>query len=428
MAASQHIPITALIEHAESLDADLPLARAHIECARRQRDYLGIISGNKFVGVAFLPHISQALGTQFGHALFGREPLRKHTLRDPLVVAPETPLTELLKMASARKDADFFKDIAVVSAQGVFVGMIPMSRLARLQTSLLLENIAEVDSQRQELAVRNREMEDDLRMAREVQLAILPAESVRMEHARQVVTIQHLYSPSEVIGGDFFGVFHPSPTTLGLLVCDVMGHSVRSALITTIISALAKEAHPNRFDPGQMLTGLNQDLHKILQSVSTTLFVTAACVTIDLVKNEIAYSQAGHPSGLLWNAKEGKSASLKLPPEAEGPALGLLDDMVFATARSPIGAGDALLLFTDGVTEATDADGDEFGTERLCQTFDRALVSGTTNIARSVADAARAHAADGRFTDDVCVVVASLQTHPVRPVEAEPVESISLIS
>jgi sigma-B regulation protein RsbU (phosphoserine phosphatase) len=421
MATTRHVPITNLVHHAEWLDAELPLAQAQVEFVRRGRNFLGVVSGGLFVGVAVGHQISQMLGSQFGHALFGRNPVRNHVTFDALVATPETPLTELLKLASGRSDTFFFEDIAVVTAEGVFVGMIPMHRVARLQTSLLLENIAEVENQRQELAGRNRQMEDDLRMAREVQLAILPVVSVRLGHGRQVVTTQHFYQPSDLIGGDFFAVFQPSATTLGLLVCDVMGHGVRSALITTIISALVHEAQPAHLDPGRMLTSLNQNLQKILQSVGATIFVTAAYAVIDLTKNAVAYGQAGHPPGFLWCAADGKSAPLLLSPEEEGPALGLFDDMVYATKRFAMGTGDALMLFTDGVVEAATVSGDEFGTERLRLAFDRALESDTPDVAAAVAEAARTHAAGNRFADDVCVVIARLQAHVVPAGDAGPV-------
>jgi serine phosphatase RsbU (regulator of sigma subunit) len=409
MATSQHVPIANLVDHAEVLDADTPLALAQPEFARRKRPFLGVVAEGRFVGVVNGSEISQSLGSQFGHALFGRAVVRNHTMPNALIVTPDTPLTELLTLASGRNDADFFTDIAVVAADLTFVGLIPIHRVVRLQTSLLLENLAEVQDKSRELAARNRQMEDDLRMAREIQLAILPNKTLCLEHAELMLTTRHFYQSSDQIGGDYFTVLQPAPDKLGLFICDVMGHGVRSALITTMVSAMLREAHDATLDPGRLLTNLNRGLQGILQSVGELIFVTAAYAVIDLARNEIDYAQAGHPPAFLWRSKEGASAPVPLLPEAEGPALGLIDGMVYVTANFAFSPGDALMMYTDGVVEATAADGAEFGMDRVQQAFDRAIMAHEPDVATCVAETSRVHAAQNHFSDDVCVLVAHLQ-------------------
>jgi len=329
-----------------------------------------------------------------------------------LVVMPDTPLTELLTLASARNDTDFFTDIAVVTADQTFIGLIPVHRVVRLQTSLLLENLAEVQDKSRELAARNRQMEDDLRMAREIQLAILPNKTLCLEHAGRMLTTRHFYQSSDQIGGDYFTVLQPAPDRLGLFICDVMGHGVRSALITTMVSAMLQEAHDAALDPGRLLTSLNQGLQGILKSVGELIFVTAAYAEIDLSRNEISYAQAGHPPAFFWRSKDEVSASIPLSPEAEGPALGLIDGMVYVTTKFFFSPGDALMMYTDGVVEATAADGTEFGMDRVQRAFDQAVTAHEPDVATCVAEAARVHAAQNIFSDDVCVLVVHLQLKP----------------
>lgn len=410
MATTQHIPIASLVEHAEALEADMPLALALPEFARRSRPFLGVLEQGRFVGLANGSEISQALSSQFGHALFGRSALKNHTSAQALVVAPETPLTDLLKLAAARNDRDFFMDIAVVAADRTFVGSIPMHRIVRLQTSLLLENLEDVKNKSRELANRNRQMEDDLRMAREVQLAILPDKPIFLNHADRTLTAQHYYRSSDQIGGDFFAVLQPAPDKLGLFVCDVMGHGIRSALITSNVSALLQESGRAAIDPGQLLTRLNQGLQRILHTVKDLIFVTAAYAVIDLGRNEVHYGQAGHPPAFLWRCGDSSSAPVPLTPDAEGPALGLIDDMNYATTTFAFCPGDILMQFTDGVVEAASEDGAEFGLDRVQRVFDQGAKAHEPDLAAYVAEAARAHAATGRFSDDVCVLVSRLQS------------------
>jgi len=414
MASPLHVSIATFVEHAETLDAATLLTVAQPEFNRRKRHFFGVLRKGRFVGIASGHEISQALGSQFGHALFGRAVLQDHLMANALVVPPELPLTELVQLASIRQNADFYDDIAVVTEDRRFLGLIPMHRVVRLQTSLLLDNLAEVRSKSAELAARNRQMEDDLRMAREVQLAILPGRPHRLFHGGRSLTTSHFYEASEHIGGDFFTVLQPAPDKLGLFVCDVMGHGVRSALITTHISALVQESHGAALDPGRFLSGLNHGLRPILQSAGKLIFVTAAYALIDLSQNEVRYAQAGHPRGLLWRAADNAAAPVPIEADAEGPALGLFNDLDYAASQFAFSAGDTLLLYTDGLAEAMAADETEFGTEQIQRSFARAMTAGDPDPAAKVAGAARAHTVDGRFTDDACILVATLRDDAAR--------------
>lgn len=409
MATPPIVSIASLVEHAETLDAATLLTVAQPEFARRKRHFFGVLRQGRFVGMASGHQLSQALSSRFGYALYSRAVLQEHLMANALVVPPDIPLTDLVQLASVRENADFYDDIAVVTEDRHFIGLIPMHRVVRLQTSLLLDNLAEVHTKSAELAARNHQMEDDLRMAREVQLAILPNRPRRLTHGGRCLTTSHFYQPSELIGGDFFAVFQPAPDKLGLCVCDVMGHGVRSALITTHISALMQESHRTALDPGQFLSGLNRGLQPILQSVGKLIFVTAAYALIDLAQDEVHYAQAGHPRGLHWRSADKAAAPVPIHADAEGPALGLFDDFEYAASRFAFCTGDTLLLYTDGLVEATAADETEFGTARMQQSFAEAMISEAPAPAARVAEAARAHAAEGKFTDDACVLVATLR-------------------
>jgi sigma-B regulation protein RsbU (phosphoserine phosphatase) len=92
----------------------------------------------------------------------------------PIRVSTITPVTSVFKTASARSDREFYDDVLLLDEQEHYVGMIPMRMLVRLQTDFLLGNIISLEASRHEIAEKNAEMEKDLLMAREVQLAMLP--------------------------------------------------------------------------------------------------------------------------------------------------------------------------------------------------------------------------------------------------------------
>lgn len=393
-----------LVEHTHQLDAQAPLAAVQAELARRQLRFLGVTTKGAFSGIASGREITELLSRQFGNAVFGRKPVAEHVMANPLAVTPDIPLTELLQAISSRNELTFYDDVALVSAGGEFLGLIPVHRLVRLQTSLLLANLAEVEGQRRELAARNCRMEEDLRMAREVQFAFMPSKPTRVSWSGRAVETQHVYEPTELVGGDYFAVFSPSDGVLACCICDVMGHGVRPALITAILRALLQESQAPATDPGAMLTHLNRSLQAVLRSAGAEIFVTAGFAVVDLVQSKLRYAQAGHPRPLLWRGGDGTAEELALQTESVGPALGLLDDSSYATTVTGFFPGDALLLYTDGLLEVLNADGVEFGVERLQAVFAEALQQGRSDVAPIVVEAARQYAGVISFPDDVCLL------------------------
>lgn len=395
-----------LVEHCDQLDAQVTLMAAQTEFIRRKRRFLGVSSGGKFCGVACAQEITGRLSLQFGHALFGRAIVREHLMLNTLVFTPDTPLTDVLKLASARHEREFYHDIALVSREREFIGMIPVHSLVRLQTSLLLNNLVEVKKQRRELRASNRRMEEDLRMAREVQLALLPGEVTRMQYAGNVIETDYIYEPAELIGGDFFSVFSPGPGLLACCICDVMGHGVRPALITAILRAMIEESQTDAHDPGPFLSEMNRSFKTMLRRIGDLIFVTVGFGVIDLARAKLYYSQAGHPNPFLWRAERGAAEELMLEPDSAGPALGLMDDFAYVTTETDFRPGDELLLYTDGIHEVTASDGREFGTHRLLYAYNAAHRQGRSDIAPALLGAARRFSGSQSFPDDVCLLVA----------------------
>src|SRR6266581_4565502 len=132
---------------------------------------------------------------------------------------------------------------------------------------------------RKELRARNIQMEDDLKMAREIQMAMLPQQSPSFPRqaapADSLFQFTSRYLPSGTVGGDFFTVSALSDTEAAVFICDVAGHGVRSALVTAMVRALVEELKPVAREPGQFLTKLNCDLYSILKHTGTPLLTTA---------------------------------------------------------------------------------------------------------------------------------------------------------
>lgn len=393
-----------LVAHAHALPAAMLVEQAHAEFVRLNIDFAAVLDGERLLGLCARGELAQALGSRYGFALNARRPVSAHLMTTPLVVSADTPATAVFKAASGRTDREFYDDVLLVDVAGRYAGLIPMRTLVRLQTEFLLGNIAHLEVSRQEIAAKNREMRQDLEMAREVQLAMLPATQSAFGKGELTLQIAHRYQPAASVSGDFFDVLPLSETAVGLLICDVMGHDVRSALITAMIRAMVGELRPVATDPGMLLTHLNRDLTRLLRQTGSMIFVTAAYVVIDLATRSLRYAQAGHPTALRWDARTAAIKPVSCSLESAGPALGLIDEFEFATTEEALAPGDRVVLFTDGVFEAADAAGEEFGPARLAASIARGMAQPLESALDSLLAEVSAFCGATEFGDDVCLL------------------------
>src|SRR5262249_31223126 len=131
----------------------------------------------------------------------------------------------------------------------------------------------------EELRTKNAQLEADFNMAREIQEIFLPNQYPsfpRWVTAEQsALRFSHRYLPAAAVGGDFFDVFPVTDTAGAVLVCDVMGHGMRAALVTAIMRGLVEELTPVASDPGKFLTEVNRSLYAILRRTRDPFLATA---------------------------------------------------------------------------------------------------------------------------------------------------------
>jgi serine phosphatase RsbU (regulator of sigma subunit) len=216
---------------------------------------------------------------------------------------------------------------------------------ARVRTHLMLRDAHETVAR--QLSIMNSELE----MARQVQLSILPREIPNVPG----LEITGRYLPMSSVAGDFYDFLVVDDKHLGVLIADVSGHGLPSALIASMLqNALAWE-RPHASDPGQVLSGLNRAINGRFE----THFVTAAYLFVDLENGNVRYSGAGHPPLLLWQAKLQRATEYV----ENGFMLGPFADASYSAVSFPLEQGDRVVMFTDGVTEAKNSSGTEFGVE-----------------------------------------------------------------
>ena len=185
--------------------------------------------------------------------------------------------------------------------------------------------------------------------------------------------------PAENIGGDFYafvnkevGYISHNDTRpgiieyrdkmddyLGIVVGDVAGHGVSSALVMTLASGLLSEIGKNKYSPAKVLGEANVDLRNYISN-SDISFVTAFYGLLNLKTGQMTYARAGHVNPIILHAS-GEYEML----ENEGVFLGMFTDEVYKDSKIDITQNDKIIMFTDGITEARNRDGEFYGQERL---------------------------------------------------------------
>jgi sigma-B regulation protein RsbU (phosphoserine phosphatase) len=259
-----------------------------------------------------------------------------------------------------------------------------------------------------ELAAKNAILEADLQLAREVQEALLPREYPKFAglgvSGQDSLSFAHYYLPAAAVGGDFFDIFALSQSRAGILVCDVMGHGLRAALITAIIRALLEELRPMMHQAGRFLEALNLRLRAVLERVEEPFVATAFYLIADTAAKEVSFANAGHPGPFRICRKSGTVEPMATERKQNGPALGIFDSAAFPTSRAPFDSGDCVVLFTDGIFEVYSPEGKELGKEALISTFLRHASLPADQMFAAVLDDVRAYASRKDFDDDVCLV------------------------
>jgi serine phosphatase RsbU (regulator of sigma subunit) len=210
--------------------------------------------------------------------------------------------------------------------------------------------------------------------------------------------------PTGAVGGDFFSVVALSDTKAGVFICDVMGHGVRSALVTAIVRTLVEELTPIAANPGQLLSQINHDLRTILKQSGSIMFTTAFYAVVDLETHRLCYANAGHPKPLLVHRSSGEVESLRNAGSASSPALGLFDGSTYKTSECALKAGDLLMLFTDGLYDVEGPNQDSYNLDWLVGEVQRRASVSASLLFDQLIDELKTASVDGQLSDDVCIV------------------------
>ncbi|MGB7846414.1 MAG: SpoIIE family protein phosphatase [Candidatus Acidiferrum sp.] len=263
--------------------------------------------------------------------------------------APKTREIPVIFLTGQTKDEDETQGFEVGAVDYIHKPFSAAVVTARVRTHIQLCEARQLLA-RQLMAINN-----ELEMAREIQLSILPSDTPKIEG----LDIAARYIPMTSVAGDFYDFIRAGELQLGILIADVSGHGLPAALIASMLKVALPTQTPNASNPARVLTGLNRSLYGKFRRH----FVTAAYLFVDLKKHIVSYAGAGHPPLLFWRKREGKAREV----QENGLILGPFAEATYSSIQLPIEVGDRLLLYTDGALEFRSPVGEEFGGARLRQ-------------------------------------------------------------
>ncbi len=285
----------------------------------------------------------------------------------------------------------------VAISRGIGSERFPQEDLERFRGLATQSGFALGMAVMQEEAAEKRRMESELLSAREVQRLLLP-ESAPVVPGFDV-TGRNL--AARIVSGDYYDFIPVDANHTGLVIADVSGKGIPASLMMATCRGLLRGLAPHEPSPSRALATVNRSL---FEDMKEDMFISAAYVMLRSEDGMVTLCRAGHDAPLLYRKVTGKVERLEPPGLAMGVDEGDVFDRVTGDFEFKMESGDCLLLYTDGINEAEDAKGNEFGMQRLEQTFGLAAAMGAESVVDALLTAVAAHLGKSPQNDDVTLV------------------------
>ena len=265
------------------------------------------------------------------------------------------------------------------------------------QTAAEQSGFAMVNAITHKEAAEKRKLESELKTASEIQRILLPDEDPVVPGWQ----IRGTNRPARYVSGDYFDYIPVDPERTGVAIADVSGKGVAASLLTAMCRSVLRVAAPGNLSPAAALARLNRILYP---DVREDMFISLAYVVLHHAHGQVVLGRAGHDAPLLYRAATGEVERIKCPGLALGVDEGPVFERVTRDHVFEMEPGDLLLLFTDGVNEALDAHGEEFGMDRLTDLLRDHARDGSGAVLEAVTTAVTAFAGEHPQSDDITLI------------------------
>jgi len=246
-------------------------------------------------------------------------------------------------------------------------------------------------------ANEKKRLDHDLEIARDIQRILLPSEAPVIPGFE----ISGINIPARHVSGDYFDYLEVDESRLGVAIADVSGKGVPASIIMAICRSVLRSQATGNPSPADVLQKVNRQLYP---DIKEDMFISMAYVILDHAHNAVTLSRAGHDAPIIFDAETGTAAPVKPPGMVVGIDSGSVFDRITGDFPLSLKRNDCLLLYTDGVTEALDTNGDEFGPDRMIECVRTSAPEGAPAIIARIIDELRAFVGAQPQNDDITLI------------------------
>lgn len=286
----------------------------------------------------------------------------------------------------------------LVEDGGKLVGIVSIKDLTRMREKILEKR---VEQKTAEIAsVRDRLHESLMRIQREMMIAGAFQKKLIMQSfpGPKRIRASHVYEQAESLGGDYFEILKAGRNRLAMLIVDVMGHGITSALMAIVLKMYFTNNHRDFESPGELVTFINKDLSSLIPEA---YFAAGFCGFLDTSTLELDYTHFGLPLPGILRAKSRNYEPI--PPDAV--PIGIYEDTIYPERKLRLDPGDCLLFFTDGCTEQKNPAGQMMGTTHFIHQLKNNCGRGGEEIVKYLYDFVRGYADGLPIADDISILL-----------------------
>lgn len=280
--------------------------------------------------------------------------------------------------------------VLVILIVGIIYHLYSDTRAKLERRNLELQHTVEIGKTQSQL------QEQELDKAREIQEGLLPKKIPQVRG----LEVAGAWQPARVVGGDYFDVLKFSERKIGLCIGDVVGKGITAALLMANLQATFRAFASESVSAAALCPKLNGVL---FNNIAPDKFITFCYCMIDAAECRLNYANAGHWPPILLH-RSGTAVFLK----QGGAPLGIFPDRNYEDAEARLEPGDRLVLYTDGVTEATNSEGQEFGEPKLVELGSRNVALSASDLLETIMKEVASFSA-GSFQDDFTLVVVAVK-------------------
>src|SRR5213596_636826 len=247
------------------------------------------------------------------------------------------------------------------------------------------------------MANEKKRLDHDLEIARDIQRILLPSEAPTINGFQ----ISGINVPARQVSGDYFDYIHVDDERLGVVIADVSGKGVPASLIMAICRSVLRSQAIGNPSPADVLQKVNRQLYP---DIKEDMFISMAYLVLDHVRGGVTLARAGHDAPLLYQQKSQTVTPVKSPGMVVGIDSGSVFDRLTVDFAVPLERNDCILLYTDGITEALDNEGNEFGLERTIASVQSSAIEGAQAIVTRLIDDLRNFVGSTPQNDDITMI------------------------